>query len=714
MPNLKVQLGNKLSLSSKIFLKQLYAGFSRSFRRIASTFDSLKPPTLIRPPDPWNLSELAGIPRISSEEHKLNGKAAKLIRTSVIISVLNEADFTFQCLKSLFREIDLTADEVIVVNNASTDSTTKMLDCFQGFIRVINNETNQGFVGAGNQGASLAVGQYLVFLNNDTVVMPGWLTNLLDTIEKDLSIGAVGSMFLYPDHKIREAGSIIWKTGEAFHYGWGKSPDDRRYNFQREVDYCSGASLLIRRNLFEQLGGFDRRYEPAYYEDVDICFGVRSLGYKVVYQPRSRLIHFEGVTAGRDEAKGTKKFQGINRKKFYQKWQDVLEKEHFKNDPSLIEEASNRKPGPRFIVFDDQVPMPDRDAGSGRMFQILKLLAQLGHPLFVSLKPLPEYEQLLWKEGVETTNVVDYWWLMRKRNFQVAILSRPEVAEALIKPLRRAKVPKIIFDMVDAYFIRISREHKITGEQALAEKAQSFEKLELKLARGTDQVWCASSEDRLAISKHVPGDRIIVVPTIHNLQNRGKSFEEREGLLFIGSFAHRPNSDGINYFLREILPLIRLSLASPVFYIVGSGSLPELNKYQSDSVRILGYVPDIEPLLQGARVFVAPLRFGAGIKGKIGESLSYGLPVVTSSIGAEGFGFTPGRECLIADDAAEFANNVVQVYRNRALWQSLSDSGYRYVEEHLTSKVVGQTIETGLRRLGVLDNNELAIRRAQL
>src|SRR5207302_9608920 len=171
--------------------------------------------------------------------------------------------------------------EGVDVNNASTEATRELRSHFGDGVSVIDNDTIRGFVDACNQGAAAARGKYLVFLNNDTVVLPGWLDSLVETIESDERAGAVGSMFLYPDGRIQEAGAFLWSNGEAFHYGWGRSPEDRRFTFAREVDYCSGASLLVRKDLFQRLGGFDRRYAPAYYEDADICMGVRALGYKV-------------------------------------------------------------------------------------------------------------------------------------------------------------------------------------------------------------------------------------------------------------------------------------------------------------------------------------------------------------------------------------------------------------------------------------------------
>jgi glycosyltransferase involved in cell wall biosynthesis len=376
----------------------------------------------------------------------------------------------------------------------------------------------------------------------------------------------------------------------------------------------------------------------------------------------------------------------------------------FENDLTLPPSKTANRNGPDMLVFDDRVPTPDRDAGSARMVNILKLLAGIGNPVFVPMKPQPETEQFLWTEGIETANVVDYVRLIKIRNFRVAILSRPEIAGALLRSIRRAdRTIKIVFDMVDAHFVRLGREYEITGSEKLAVEARRSKARELDLAQSSDQVWCASESDKRAISGAVDEKRLFVIPTIHPLRDRAKLPEEREGLLFIGSFYHRPNSDAVNYFMREIYPLIKEVLPSVTFYIVGTGASPEIEAYNSATVRVMGYIPDINPLLNNVRVFVAPLRFGAGVNGKIGEALSYGLPVVTTSIGAEGVGLTSGENAMIADDPREFAKNVIRVYQDMDLWRRLSDSGYKHIENHFTPEVVGQKIEAALKTLGVLD-----------
>jgi GT2 family glycosyltransferase len=690
---LKKILQDNLSLSSKLFLR----GVIRSLvpGKLRSKKSSLEMPAS-------SVADFDLAATLAEKNPTIHGERS--IQTSIVIPVFNKAEFTWQCLASLIRELDFSQVEIIVVDNASTDNTEEVLAQFADYVRVIRNERNAGFVDASNQGAASAKGNYLVFLNNDTTVLAGWLDHLIETIEDDRAVGAVGSMFLYPDGSIQEAGGVVWQNGAADHYGWHASPDDRRFNFAREVDYCSAASLLIRTEIFNSLAGFDRLFAPAYYEDVDLCFGVRSLGFKVIYQPTSRLIHFEGVTAGSDTTRGFKKYQVINRAKFVEKWRAVLDREHLPQDLKELTAASDRnRDRPRVVVFDERVPSPDRDAGSLRMLLILKALAEWCHVTFVPFnRPQSvDYERALWQAGIETADATDYRSLLKNKNTSAAIVSRPSMAATFIRRIRRINPGvRVVFDMVDTHFLRFQREYEISGEAAALSEAKRYRKLERKLAQASDVVWCASPEDKEIMAREAPGSKIEVVPTIHELRDSGKAFDDRRDLLFIGNLAHRPNEDAVLFFLREVYPLVRKSLPTVQLDIIGDNSSATIKAYDSEEVRIRGYCPDVEPYLRSARVFIAPLRFGAGIKGKVGEAMAHGLPVVTTSIGAEGFGLTHEMDVMIGDDPASFAESIQRLYLQKELWERVADNSRLRIAQHFTPEVIAETINNSIKEGG--------------
>jgi len=210
---------------------------------------------------------------------------------SIVVVVWNRADLTLTCLRALALCTEMPA-EVIVIDNASTDETRKLLDRISG-VTVIRNSINLGFTVAANIGAQASKGEFLLFLNNDAELVPGTIGHLVNTARRARSVGAVGGKLVFPDGRLQEAGSIIWSDGSCDAYGRGGDPAAPEYNFERPVDFCSGALLLTPRRVFETLGGFDERYRPAYYEDADYCVRLWTHGFRVVYQPAAVAIHHE-------------------------------------------------------------------------------------------------------------------------------------------------------------------------------------------------------------------------------------------------------------------------------------------------------------------------------------------------------------------------------------------------------------------------------------
>lgn len=237
------------------------------------------------------------------------------ILASVIIPVYNGLAYTRQCLQALRSNtsgVTYEVYEVMVINNASTDGTGEYLHRLRPDVRVLTNQTNLGFAKACNQGARAARGQYLVFLNNDTIPQPGWLTAMVAVARRCPCIGVVGSKLLYPDGRVQHAGVVIRQEHPigTRHIYRGYPASAPQVNKERDFQVVTGACMLVRRSVFEQLNGFDEGYINSY-EDVDFCLRVRQAGWRVVYTPRSVLFHYESATEGR-HLKDVENFQRLN------------------------------------------------------------------------------------------------------------------------------------------------------------------------------------------------------------------------------------------------------------------------------------------------------------------------------------------------------------------------------------------------------------------
>jgi GT2 family glycosyltransferase len=275
---------------------------------------------------------------------------------SIIIPVYNQSQFTLRCLSSIQQHSSNVTYEVVVVDDHSSDNTAELMRQVSG-LTYLRAERNAGFVASCNRGAMSARGKYLLFLNNDTTVTPGWLDNLLATYSYEPKAGLVGSKLIYPDGRLQEAGGIIWRDGSGWNRGKYEDPSLPKYNYLREVDYCSAASVMIPKSLFEKVGRFDQKYSPAYYEDTDLAFKVAQSGYKVLYQPLSVVIHHEGATAGTDVSAGAKRYQEINRATFVSTWKDQLASRPSNGD---IQAWEAPPPGRQRILVIDHDSLPRR------------------------------------------------------------------------------------------------------------------------------------------------------------------------------------------------------------------------------------------------------------------------------------------------------------------------------------------------------------------
>ncbi|MCA2712056.1 MAG: glycosyltransferase [Microcystis sp. M015S2] len=626
---------------------------------------------------------------------------------SIIIPVYNQFAYTFNCLESLY--VNLSPDlayEVIIVNDASTDETLEQLATLIKGIKVLTNAENCGFIRSCNYGASQAKGQYLYFLNNDTRILENCLESLLKLIVNNPQVGAVGSKLIYANGKQQEAGGIIWNSADGWNYGRLDSPDEPEYNYVRPVDYCSGASLLVPTDLFKQLGGFSQDFIPAYYEDTDLCFALRELGYQVLYQPQSNVIHYEGITSGTDLSSGIKQYQVINQTKFREKWSKVLTK-HLDNNANNVPKAARRLQGnPTILVIDSYVPLYDRESGCVRLLNILKLLLNLGYSvIFFPDNGYPEqpYTSVLQQLGIEVIYGTAQRYNLEEKLIKYlplidgVWLCRPELCDKYMDLIRLKTKAPIIYDTIDLHFLRLKRQKDYLDPsyQNTSWSWETYQKLELNYANQAEATVVVTEDEKQVLSS-LGVKNVWVIPNIHEeiYLSEKVAFDQRSGLVFIGSYNHPPNIDAVKWLCLEIMPLVWASRPDITVNLLGSNLKDEVKELANDQVIVTGYVPEVEPYFQKSRIFVAPLRFGAGMKGKIGQSLSLGLPTITTKIGAEGMGLIDHQDVLIADTAEEFAQAVIELYDHRELWQKLADNSLETIKRYQPA-----TVQTNLQAL---------------
>ena len=617
-------------------------------------------------------------------------------KVSIVIPVYNKWAYTAACLRSLLEFKGKYSFEVIVVDDQSSDETAERLATIDGLAH-LRNEKNLGFVGSCNRGARHARGEYLVLLNNDTQVLEGWLDELVDTFDREPQAGLVGARLVYPDGSLQESGGIIFSDGSGWNYGRGKQADNPEFLFLREVDYCSGACIALKTEYFLQIGAFDERYAPAYYEDTDLAFKVRESGLKVLIQPLSVVIHHEGITSGTDTASGAKKYQLINQKKFTDRWQSELKSQPDKisnpDDHAEVLRASKHRSKGNILIIDATTPEPDKDSGSVRLTNMMQCCRDLGLSVtfFADNRDYAgSYTRDLQKSGIE---VLYHPWLeslheffrQRGSEFDYVLISRHYIATNYISLLKRyCPDTQFIFDTVDLHYLREQRLAKLEQSLPLERTARQTRRAELSVIKAADATLVVSTVEKTVLAEDAPGEMVHVLSNIHEVPGRDKNFSDRKDIYFVGGYQHPPNVDAACWFVNDIWPLIHKQLPEMKFHLIGSKAPERIRSLSGDGVIFHGFVETLQPFLSDCRLAVAPLRYGAGVKGKVNMSMAHGQPVVATPAAVEGMFAEHERELLVAEDAESFAAEVVRLYQDEDLWNRCSDASVQNVEEHFS------------------------------
>lgn len=621
---------------------------------------------------------------------------------SIIIPTYGQVQHTLACVASITAAPPVAPFEIIVIDDAFPGKDALRLGSGMEGVTVLRNAENLGFIRSCNLGAATAKGAYLFFLNNDTKVLPGAIDALHHRLVGNPDIGLAGSKLVYPDGRLQEAGGIIWSDGSGWNYGRGDSPYKPEYCYFKDADYISGAAIMLQKSTFVALGGFDLAFLPAYCEDVDLAMKIRATGQRVVMEPRSIVVHFEGVSNGTDTSGGVKAYQIANTQKLREIWAATLARDHYASPAFLALARDQRKGSPRILVIDHYVPQPDRDAGSRAMMHMLNTLIKAGW--VVKFWPNDRQYSHVYTPGLQDLGieVLDFrsghslasWLGKFGASLDHVLISRPTVAADVLDSVRKRITAPISYYGHDLHFRRMQRQATETGNKALAGQAERMKAQELAIWGKVGAVMYPSEVEASVVRDMAPGSLARAIPLycFDEFKPRAAAATGKN-VLFVAGFAHPPNIDAALLLINKIAPLVWAHDPDVRFTLAGSSPTQVVQAMASEQVTVTGWISDddLADLYRMARVAIVPLTYGAGVKGKVVEALALGLPLVTTPVGAEGI---PGVEAVacVSETPAGLAAGIIQLLEDDALWLGRSNAALAYAQQHFSPQTMADAL----------------------
>ena len=559
------------------------------------------------------------------------------IDVSVVVPVFNNLVYTLTSLVSLLEHDSRRSYEILIGDDGSTDATPRVFAATGGCIRLIRHEQNLGFLGNCNRTASFTKGRNIAFLNNDTLLLPGWLDALVDALEKTPDAGLAGSKLLNADGTLQEAGGILWRDGSAWNFGRNDDPGSPAYNYLKDVDYVSGASLALPATLWRQLGGFDVEFAPAYCEDSTSPSACARLGC----EPSTRPFHADPPRRSKPWARHghwNQALQVENQKKLFSRWKHVLEDDRTPTARACLWRATFEPREPHILFVDHYIPQWDRDAGSRTMSHFLRIV-RCGR-----LSGQPVARQFARGQGVLRAAPVhghrsDLRTLPGRRLREIhrrgrstvldyALVSRPDVAikySTRSGPIPRAQHPVSMGTTCTEADGAARALASAAAKPDAPQDEDSMRKLEGENWRKADVVLYPSIEERDLVRSLVSTVTAAQVPMLGYLpdelaiaRNNLARFDQRSADELLSSAARiRPNVDALLWFARKVMPRVLAGNPRARLNIVGATMAAAVERLDSghDPRSRPGQRRRLASLYASMGVALVPLRYGAGVKG---------------------------------------------------------------------------------------------------
>lgn len=586
---------------------------------------------------------------------------------SIIIVATNLENIQL-CLSAISEHRSYYQIEVVVVNNAiKDDKANDLFSKIQGIKLLEPDSTGKEIAEFFNKGASEARGDYFIFIRDYVLLQPNCVNELIDTLKSKIDCGVVGAKLLNNNGYLIEAGIKLGVNS----IDKNKENDSMTpvNNYLRAMDYSTGVLAVSRKSFFD-VGGFSNQFEAH----IEMDLGLRMLkaGYTNYYQPLACAVILPNFLFSSSLEEDVPRANTLH--------QELLGQQTGKTKKAVL-------------YIDTLTPTPDKDSGSVDAFNHMRILHQMGyHVTFIpggDLSHAGKYTYDLQRLGIKCVYEPYYSSAVKYLShhggeYEIVVICRVNNAAYLMDWVRKyCPRARVIFNTVDLHYLRELRQAEI--EQSAEKKVLAYQirDVEISTIQKSDYTLVISHKEKELLESAVPDANIISYPLIMDIPNRQVvSFEERRDIMFVGGFRHKPNLDAVLYFISDIWPLIQKQNAEIKCFIIGSEPPPELINVNLDGVIVTGHVEDLSEYFNRCKLSIAPLRFGAGIKGKVGRSLGYGVPVIATTIAAEGSGLVDKQDILIADNPSSFAEAVLSIYQDKEIWTRLSKNGLIFFEKN--------------------------------